>query len=60
MPWTPKGQDNLRYWGCTAVPEVGTTDIDARNMVRVATQGVTSLAVITAIKRAGNLDAACQ
>jgi thiamine-phosphate diphosphorylase len=61
MPWIPQGLDNLRYWaGVLPLPVVGIAGIDTRNMADVAAQGVAGAAVITAISRAVNPDAACR
>ena len=61
MPWIPQGLDNLRYWASVLpVPVVGIAGIDARNMADVAAQGVAGAAVITAITRANDPDAACR
>ncbi len=61
MPWIPQGLDNLRYWaGLLPVPVVGIAGIDTRNMADVAAQGVAGAAVITAITRAVDPDAACR
>ncbi|MES2952382.1 MAG: bifunctional hydroxymethylpyrimidine kinase/phosphomethylpyrimidine kinase [Pseudomonadota bacterium] len=61
MPWIPQGLDNLRYWaGLLPVPVVGIAGIDARNIAEVAAQGVASAAVITAITRAADPEAACR
>ena len=60
MPWIPQGLDNLRYWAdVLPVPVVGIAGIDTRNMAEVAAQGVAGAAVITAITRADDPDAAC-
>ncbi|MDR3371100.1 thiamine phosphate synthase [Rhodoferax sp.] len=61
MPWIPQGLDNLRYWaGVLPLPVVGIAGIDTRNMAEVAAQGVAGAAVITAITRASDPDAACR
>lgn len=61
MPWIPQGPDNLRYWtGLLPVPVVGIAGIDVRNMAQVAATGVAGAAVITAITRAVDPEAACQ
>jgi thiamine-phosphate diphosphorylase len=61
MPWIPQGLDNLRYWASVLpVPVVGIAGIDVRNMAEVAAQGVAGAAVITAITRAEDPDAACR
>ncbi len=61
MPWIPQGLDNLRYWAALLpVPVVGIAGIDARNVADVATTGVASAAVITAITGAVDPDLACQ
>jgi len=61
MPWIPQGLDNLRYWAdVLPVPLVGIAGIDTRNMAEVAAQGVAGAAVITAITRADDPDAACR
>nr|WP_295783623.1 thiamine phosphate synthase [Rhodoferax sp.] len=61
MPWIPQGLDNLRYWvGLLPVPVVGIAGIDVRNIAEVAAQGVASAAVITAITRATDPEAACR
>jgi hydroxymethylpyrimidine kinase / phosphomethylpyrimidine kinase / thiamine-phosphate diphosphorylase len=61
MPWIPQGLDNLRYWaGVLPLPVVGIAGIDTRNMAQVAAQGVAGAAVITAITRASDPDAACR
>lgn len=61
MPWIPQGLDNLRYWA-SLLPEpvVGIAGIDTRNMAEVAAQGVSGAAVITAITRADDPEAACR
>ena len=60
MPWIPQGLDNLRYWAALLpVPVVGIAGIDVRNIAEVAAQGVASAAVITAITRAADPEAAC-
>jgi hydroxymethylpyrimidine kinase / phosphomethylpyrimidine kinase / thiamine-phosphate diphosphorylase len=61
MPWVPQGLDNLRYWAeLLDVPVVGIAGIDASNMAAVAATGVASGAVITAITKAADPEAACQ
>ncbi len=61
MPWIPQGLDNLRYWvALLPVPVVGIAGIDARNVADVAATGAASAAVITAITRASDPDAACR
>ena len=61
MPWIAQGLDNLRYWaGLLPVPVVGIAGIDVRNVAEVAAQGVASAAVITAITRAVDPEAACR
>lgn len=61
MPWIPQGLDNLGYWaGLLPVPVVGIGGIDVRNIAEVAAQGVASAAVITAITRAPDPEAACR
>jgi hydroxymethylpyrimidine kinase / phosphomethylpyrimidine kinase / thiamine-phosphate diphosphorylase len=61
MPWVPQGLDNLRYWaGLLDMPVVGIAGIDASNMAAVAATGAASAAVITAITKAADPDAACQ
>jgi thiamine-phosphate diphosphorylase len=61
MPWIPQGLDNLRYWaGLLPVPVVGIAGIDVSNMAQVAATGVAGAAVITAITRALDPEAACQ
>lgn len=60
MPWIPQGLDNLRYWaGVLPLPVVGIAGIDVHNIADVAAQGVAGAAVITAITRASDPDAAC-
>jgi hydroxymethylpyrimidine kinase / phosphomethylpyrimidine kinase / thiamine-phosphate diphosphorylase len=61
MPWVPQGLDNLRYWaGLLDVPVVGIAGIDTSNMAAVAATGAASGAVITAITKAADPEAACQ
>jgi hydroxymethylpyrimidine kinase / phosphomethylpyrimidine kinase / thiamine-phosphate diphosphorylase len=61
MPWVPQGLDNLRYWAeLLDVPVVGIAGIDASNMAAVAATGAASGAVITAITKAADPEAACQ
>ena len=61
MPWIPQGLDNLRYWaGLLPVPVVGIAGIDVHNIAEVAAQGAGSAAVITAITRAPDPEAACR
>lgn len=60
MPWVPQGLDNLRYWArLLPVPVVGIAGIDGRNVGAVAATGAASAAVITAITRAPDPQAAC-
>lgn len=61
MPWIPQGLDNLRYWaGVLPLPVVGIAGIDASNVVDVAATGAASAAVISAITRAADPEAACR
>jgi hydroxymethylpyrimidine kinase/phosphomethylpyrimidine kinase/thiamine-phosphate diphosphorylase len=61
MPWIPQGLDNLRYWASVLpVPVVGIAGLDATNMAAVAATGAAGGAVITAITRATDPDAACR
>ena len=61
MPWIPQGLDNLRYWmGLLPVPVVGIAGIDVSNMAQVAATDVAGAAVITAVTRAADPEAACQ
>jgi hydroxymethylpyrimidine kinase/phosphomethylpyrimidine kinase/thiamine-phosphate diphosphorylase len=60
MPWIPQGLDNLRYWaGVLPLPVVGIAGIDASNVGEVAATGAASAAVISAITKAGDPEAAC-
>lgn len=61
MPWIPQGLDNLRYWaGLLPVPVVGIAGIDGGNVADIAATGAASAAVITAITRAQDPEAACR
>jgi hydroxymethylpyrimidine kinase/phosphomethylpyrimidine kinase/thiamine-phosphate diphosphorylase len=61
MPWVPQGLDNLRYWASVLdVPVVGIAGMDATNMAAVAATGAASGAVITAITKAADPEAACR
>lgn len=61
MPWIPQGLDNLRYWaGVLPLPVVGIAGIDASNVAEVAATGAASAAVISAITKAANPEAACK
>jgi hydroxymethylpyrimidine kinase/phosphomethylpyrimidine kinase/thiamine-phosphate diphosphorylase len=60
MPWIPQGLDNLRYWsGVLPLPVVGIAGIDTGNVAEVAATGAASAAVISAITKAGDPEAAC-
>lgn len=60
MPWIPQGLDNLRYWaGVLPVPVVGIAGIDASNVMEVAATGAASAAVISAITKSSDPEAAC-
>jgi thiamine monophosphate synthase len=53
--------DNLRYWASVLdVPVVGIAGMDATNMAAVAATGAASGAVITAITKAADPEAACR
>jgi hydroxymethylpyrimidine kinase/phosphomethylpyrimidine kinase/thiamine-phosphate diphosphorylase len=61
MPWIPQGLDNLRYWAdLLPLPVVGIAGIDAGNVAEVAATGAASAAVISAITKAGDPEAACK
>nr|WP_315849643.1 bifunctional hydroxymethylpyrimidine kinase/phosphomethylpyrimidine kinase [uncultured Rhodoferax sp.] len=61
MPWIPQGLDNLRYWAhVLPMPVVGIAGIDASNVADVAATGAASAAVISAITKAGDPEAACK
>ncbi|WP_296509334.1 bifunctional hydroxymethylpyrimidine kinase/phosphomethylpyrimidine kinase [Rhodoferax sp.] len=61
MPWIPQGLDNLRYWaGVLPLPVVGIAGIDASNVAEVAATGAASAAVISAITKAADPEAACR
>ena len=61
MPWIPQGLGNLRYWAnVLPLPVVGIAGIGLHNMTGVAATGAASAAVITAITKAANPDAACR
>ncbi|WP_294771250.1 bifunctional hydroxymethylpyrimidine kinase/phosphomethylpyrimidine kinase [uncultured Rhodoferax sp.] len=61
MPWIPQGLDNLRYWaGVLPLPVVGIAGIDASNVADVAATGAASAAVISAITKVADPEAACR
>lgn len=71
MPWIPQGLHNLHYWAAVlagsgaqpthlSIPVVGIAGINTDNMAQVAAQGVAGAAVITAITRAADPEAACR
>nr|WP_315493820.1 bifunctional hydroxymethylpyrimidine kinase/phosphomethylpyrimidine kinase [uncultured Rhodoferax sp.] len=61
MPWIPQGLDNLRYWASVLpLPVVGIAGVDACNVAEVAATGAASAAVISAITKASDPEAACR
>jgi hydroxymethylpyrimidine kinase / phosphomethylpyrimidine kinase / thiamine-phosphate diphosphorylase len=61
MPWIPQGLDNLRYWAnVLPLPVVGIAGIDASNVADVAAMGASGAAVISAITKADDSEAACR